>query len=68
MSLAFAPDSRTMAFVDRARGRDLLVWDIGGASEPRRLATNLIASSQSVSFSPDGRKVWTCSADGGLRG
>jgi len=62
-SLAFAPDSRTLAFVDRARGRDLLVWDIAGASEPRRLATNLVWSTQSVSFTPNGRQLLALNAD-----
>jgi len=62
--LAFSPDSQTVACVDRARGYDLLLWDIGGASEPRCLATNLDRSRPDLSFSPDGRKLWTRSADG----
>ena len=64
--LAFSPDSRTVACVDGARGYDLLLWDIGGASEPRRLATNLVRSPGCLSFSPDGRKLWTCRADGAV--
>ena len=65
-SLAFSPDSRTVACVDRARGYDLLVWDIGGTSEPRRLATNLVRFPGFLSFSPDGRKLWTRRADGAV--
>jgi len=70
-SLGFAPDSRTLAFVNRVHGRDvnrvhgrdLLAWDIGGTSEPRRLATNLVWSVQSVSFTPNGRQLLALNAD-----
>jgi eukaryotic-like serine/threonine-protein kinase len=64
--LAFSPDSRTVACVDGARGYDLLVWDIGSTSEPRRLATNLVRFPGLLSFSPDGRKLWTRRADGAV--
>jgi WD40 repeat protein len=50
--------------VNRVQGRDLLVWDIGGTSEPRRLATNLVWSTQTVSFTPNGRQLLALNADG----
>ncbi|MHC1766228.1 MAG: WD40 repeat domain-containing serine/threonine protein kinase [Verrucomicrobiia bacterium] len=62
-SLAFAPDSRTLAFVNRFDGRDLLEWDMGTTSTPRRLATNLVWSLQNASFMPDGRQLLALNAD-----
>jgi WD40 repeat protein len=53
-----------VGFVDRAHESSLLVWDIGGASEPRHLATNVVRSPGSPSFSLDGRKLWTLRSDG----
>jgi len=62
-SLIFSPDSRTLAFWDVTHGGDLLVWDIAGTSEPRRLATNLLDTVQSVSFTPDGRQLLALTSD-----
>lgn len=56
-SLAFAPDSALLAYVDRARNRGLFGWNFNGTDEPRCLATNLNSTVQNLSFTPAGREL-----------
>jgi WD40 repeat protein len=55
-SLAFAPDSARLAYVD-AGSRGLFVWDFNGTDEPRCLATNPNSTVQTLSFTPAGREL-----------
>jgi WD40 repeat protein len=56
-SLAFAPDSARLAYVDRVGSRGLFVWDLNGTNQPRCLATNLNSTVQTLSFTPAGREL-----------
>ncbi|MHC1766224.1 MAG: WD40 repeat domain-containing serine/threonine protein kinase [Verrucomicrobiia bacterium] len=56
-SLAFAPDSRLLAYVDYLSIRGLFVWDFNGTDKPRCLATNANSTVQTLSFTPDGREL-----------
>lgn len=58
-NLAFSPDGRWLAYVDRVL-RGVYLWEFGTQTPPRCLGTNLIGgigNDQSVSFTPDGRHL-----------
>jgi WD40 repeat protein/predicted Ser/Thr protein kinase len=55
-SLAFAPDSALLAYVD-AGGRGLFVWNFNGTDERRCLATKANPTFQTLSFTPAGREL-----------
>jgi WD40 repeat protein len=55
-SLAFAPDSARLAYVDRVGSR-LFVWNFNDTDEARCLATNANSTVQTLSFTPSGREL-----------
>jgi serine/threonine protein kinase/WD40 repeat protein len=61
-SVAFAPDSRSLAFT--TPDRDLYLWDFESTAQPRRLASRVFGWWQG--FTPDGRQSITEDASGDI--
>ncbi|MBW5420047.1 XRE family transcriptional regulator [Streptomyces sp. BG9H] len=65
VSLAFAPDGRTLATAARGAIR---LWDLAGSRTPRALATRRVPAAVTAgAFTPDGRRLATGHADRTLR-
>jgi WD40 repeat protein len=75
-NLVFAPDSRSVAFCapyDSGRGpspekwgnadRPLYIWDFERSDQPRRVASRILGTVQSVAFATDGRQLLAMDAN-----
>ncbi len=64
-TLAFSPDSKTLASCSTAGQQTVWLWDVGTALWEHQARTYLLRGISHVTFSPDGKHVATA---GGVRG
>jgi len=67
-AVAFSPDSRSLAVTSDSDDAELILWApeaLGGTGESRDLVRSAVPSSN-VIFSPDGKTLYTASAEEGI--
>lgn len=67
-AVAFSPDSRSLAVTSDSDDAELILWApkaLGGTGEPRDLVRSAVPGSN-VIFSPDGKTLYTASAEEGI--
>jgi WD40 repeat protein len=66
MSIVFAPDSRSLAFLLGEPFDELYVWDFERSDEPRHVGPPIIGSEECVDYTPDGRQLLMMDTGGEL--